>query len=115
MKKILSSLCLLSFAFAPAAAIAEPVKIGLMGPTSPPALAAVGNGLAAALAQRGLVRDRDFTIELRSADGKVERLPALAKELVDAHVAAIVTSSYPAVRAAKDATSMIPIVSINAG
>jgi putative ABC transport system substrate-binding protein len=115
VKKFLFALYAFASALPPAAAIAEPVKIGLMSPAPPPALAAVSTGLAAALAQRGLVSDRDFTIELRSAEGKVERLPVLAKELVDAHVAVIVTSSYPAARAASDATSAIPIVSINAG
>ena len=115
MKKILPALYVLASLLPAAAAIAEPVKIGLMGPAPRPALAAVGNGLIAALTQGGLVRDRDFILELRSAEGKVERLPALAKELVDAHVAVIVTSSYPAARAAKDATLTVPIVSINAG
>ncbi|HEX3535225.1 MAG TPA: ABC transporter substrate-binding protein [Stellaceae bacterium] len=115
MTKFLLGLYGLALTLQSAAAFAEPIKIGLMGPAPPPALASVGDGLAAALAQRGLARDRDFTFALRSADGKVERLPTLARELVDAHVAVIVTSSYPAVRAAEDATSTIPIVSINAG
>jgi putative ABC transport system substrate-binding protein len=95
--------------------MADPAKIGILGPPPPPVLAAMGETIAGRLAQQGLVRDRDFTFEIRSAEGKVERLPSLAKELADAHVAVIVTRSYPAVRAAKDATSSIPIVAHYAG
>jgi len=115
MKTILSGLCALAFALSAGGAFAEPVKIGIMSPAAPPVLGAMSDGLTAQLAAHGLVRDRDFTFEIRAAEGKVERLPAFAKELVDAHVAVIVTSSYPAARAAENATSSIPIVSINAG
>src|SRR5260370_24751736 len=115
MKKILS----VRFAFAlvrpPAVAFAGPAKIGLLGPPPPPVLAKIGDAIAAELTQQGFVRDRDFTFEIRSAEGKVKRLPALAKELVDAHVTVIVARSYPATRAAKDATSTIPIVISYAG
>ena len=115
MKKFLFALCLLSFALPAAAALAEPVKIGILGPTAPSVLIRTGDAIAAQLMQGGLARDRDFTFELRGADGKVERLPGFAKELVDARVTVIVTRSYPAARAAKDATSTIPIVSMTAG
>jgi putative ABC transport system substrate-binding protein len=115
MQKLLPVLCALALMLPSASVLAEPAKIGLLGPPPPPVLAKIGDALAAQLAQRGIVRDRDFTFEIRSAEGKVERLPALAKELVDAHVAAIVARSYPASRAAKDATSTIPIVASYAG
>jgi putative ABC transport system substrate-binding protein len=106
---------LLALAVSPTGAFAEAAKIGVLGPAPPPALAAMRDGIAAQLAERGLVRDRDYTFEVRSGEGKPERLPGLAKELVDAHVKVIATSSYPAARAARDATSTIPVVSINAG
>src|SRR5690348_14911656 len=96
-------------------AFAEPLKIGFMSPAATAALVAMSDGLSGQLAARGLVRDRDFTFELRAAEGKPERLPALAKGLVDMHVAAILAFSYPAARAAKDATSTIPIVILAAG
>jgi len=115
MQKLLPVLCALALMLPSASVLAEPAKIGLLGPPPPPVLAKIGDALAAQLAQRGIVRDRDFTFEIRSAEGKVERLPALAKELVDAHVAVIVARSYPASRAAKDATSTIPIVASYAG
>ena len=96
-------------------AFADPLAIGFMSPAASSALAAMSDGLSGQLAARGLLRDRDFTFELRAAEGKPERLPALAKGLVGAHVAAIVAFSYPAARAAKDATSTIPIVILAAG
>jgi putative tryptophan/tyrosine transport system substrate-binding protein len=116
MKRFLYALCALSFALLwSSATFAEPVKIGFISPAAPPALAAMSDVLSGQLAMRGLVRDRDFTFELRAAEGKPERLPALAKGLMDAHVAAILAFSYPAARAAKDVTSTVPIVIFGAG
>jgi putative tryptophan/tyrosine transport system substrate-binding protein len=116
MKRLLYALCALSLALPwSSAAFAEPVKVGFMSPAGTPALAAMSDVLSGQLAARGLVRDRDFTFELRAAEGKPERLPALAKGLVDARVAAILAFSYPAARAAKDATSTIPLVILSAG
>lgn len=99
----------------PAAAVADPVKIGFMTPGPMAQVTAMAGGMAAQLAQRGLVRDRDYIFDLRAGAGQVATLPARAKELVDDHDAIIVTGSYPAARAVVDATSTIPIISINAG
>ncbi|HEX3882334.1 MAG TPA: ABC transporter substrate-binding protein [Stellaceae bacterium] len=105
----------LAAALPSARAVADPVKIGVMTPGPTSAVTAMGNGIAAALTARGLVRDRDFAIDIRAAEGKEERLPALARELVADHVAVIVVGSYPATRAAKDASTTTPVVSLNAG
>jgi putative ABC transport system substrate-binding protein len=113
--RALIALTALAFTLPCLSALADPAKIGILGPPPPPVLAAMGDAIAGRLARQGLVRDRDFTFEIRSAEGKVERLPSLAKELTDAHVAVIVARSYPATRAAKDATSSIPIVTHYAG
>ena len=53
--------------------------------------------------------------DLRSAEGKPERLPALAEALAADSAVVIVARSYPAARAAKNATSTIPIVIEYAG
>jgi putative ABC transport system substrate-binding protein len=63
------------------------------------------------LAAAGFVEGRTVAIEYRWANNQYERLPALAAELVQRHVAVIVAiDSGPAVLAAKAATSTIPIV-----
>ena len=69
-------------------------------------------GLAAA----GFVEGRNLAIEYRSANNQVERLAPLAAELVQREVTVIVAlDAGPAVRAAKAATSTIPIVFAFAG
>ncbi len=62
----------------------------------------------------GYVEGRNLTIEYRDAEGKIERLPALAAELVALKVDVIVAPSTPAVLAAKQATRTVPIVFIGA-
>jgi putative ABC transport system substrate-binding protein len=59
------------------------------------------------------VEAKNNVIDWRSADGKLDRLPALAAELARLKVAVIVTSGGSATRAAKEATSTIPIVMTN--
>jgi putative tryptophan/tyrosine transport system substrate-binding protein len=58
----------------------------------------------------GYVTGQNILLEVRSADDRAERLPRLAAELVSLKVDVIVTSTEPAARAAKSATSTIPIV-----
>ena len=60
----------------------------------------------------GYVEGQNVAFEYRSADGKVERLPTLAADLVRLNVDLIITSTPPAARAAKEATSTIPIVMV---
>ena len=68
--------------------------------------------LGQGLRDLGYVEDQDFAFEYRSADGKVERLPTLAADLVHLNVDLIVTATAPAARAAKEATTTIPIVMV---
>jgi putative ABC transport system substrate-binding protein len=63
----------------------------------------------------GYVEGSTVLIEYRYAEGKPERLPQLAAELVRLKPDVIVTSSAPAIRAAKNATSDIPIVMASTG
>jgi putative ABC transport system substrate-binding protein len=83
--------------------------IGFLSSTSMEAyiLAAFRRGLS----EQGYVEGRDVVIEYRSAEGRFERLPALAAELVTRDVNVLVAlPSTPAALAAKAATSRIPIV-----
>jgi putative ABC transport system substrate-binding protein len=62
------------------------------------------------LRELGYVEGRDITMEWRWAEGKADRFPELATELVELKVDLIVTASTQAALAAKQATSSIPIV-----
>jgi putative tryptophan/tyrosine transport system substrate-binding protein len=67
------------------------------------------------LRELGYVEGKNIIIEFRSADGKFDRLPALAAELVRLKVDVIVTGGPPSARAAKEATVTIPIVMMQVG
>ncbi len=75
---------------------------------------AIEDGIVRALAGLGYSVGRNLVIESRAANNQSERLPKLAEELVGSGVDVIVTISYPAARAAKNATSMVPIVAYGA-
>jgi putative tryptophan/tyrosine transport system substrate-binding protein len=67
------------------------------------------------LRELGYVEGKNIIIEYRNAEGKFDRLPALAAELVRLKVDVIVTGGPPSARVAKEATSTIPIVMIQIG
>jgi putative ABC transport system substrate-binding protein len=67
------------------------------------------------LRELGYIEGRNIAIEYRWAEGKYERAPALAAELIRLNVEVLVTHGTPGTRAAKDATKAIPIVMATAG
>jgi putative ABC transport system substrate-binding protein len=67
-------------------------------------------GLRQGMSEQGYVEGRNVTFEFRSADGKLDRLPELATELVRLKVDVIVALYVPCALAAKKATQDIPIV-----
>jgi putative ABC transport system substrate-binding protein len=82
-------------------------RIGFLGTT------ATSNDLKVIrerLRELGYMEGQNIAIEHRSFDGKVERLPELAAELVRLHCDVIVTSGTEAAVAAKNATKTIPVV-----
>lgn len=68
-----------------------------------------------ALRSRGYVEGENLVIEYRSADGRADKFPELARELVRLDVDLIVTRGTPAAMAAKRASAKIPIVSAATG
>ena len=72
------------------------------------------DALEQGLRDRGYVKGRNLVIEYRYCEGKPERLPAFAAELVALKVDVIVAPTTPAVLAAKQATRTLPIVFTNA-
>jgi putative ABC transport system substrate-binding protein len=89
-------------------------KIGLLRAR----LAASGTSLEGFLRELGAlgyIEGKNVIIESRSAEGKLDRLPALADELVRLKVDVIVTPSSVEALATKNATKIIPIVCLNLG
>src|SRR6516164_3681987 len=85
-------------------------RIGLL--TAPPfsALTARHEAFRQGLRDLGYVEGKNIVIEWRSAEGKLDRLPALAAELVRLKVEVIVTAGPTVTRAAREANVTIPIV-----
>jgi len=88
----------------------QPV-VGYLSFTSPDERPTLVAAFRQGLQQAGFVAGQNVKIEYRSAEGKLDRLPALAAELVKIPVTVIASTGGEAVaRAAKTATSQIPIV-----
>ena len=97
------------------AAAAQPAKLAKIGMLTTTSLEhpQAREGLdqfRQALAELGYVEGRNVVIELRSAEGRVERFPALAAKLVSLKVDLMLAFSTPSARAARQATTTIPIV-----
>jgi putative ABC transport system substrate-binding protein len=82
-------------------------RIGVLVPASPEPF---WSEFRAGLRERGFVEGQNIALELRSGQGKLDRLRDLADELVRLKIEIIVAHQTPAVIAARHATSEIPIV-----
>jgi putative tryptophan/tyrosine transport system substrate-binding protein len=85
-------------------------RIGYLQAPPPSAVAARTQAFQQGLRELGYVEGKNIVIEYRYADGKSERIPALAAELVHIEVDVIVSGGSVLTRAAKEATVTIPIV-----
>jgi polyketide cyclase/dehydrase/lipid transport protein/ABC transporter substrate binding protein len=97
------------FATVVAQPLAKPHRVGVLWPTNVstnPMFDAFVHGLR----DLGWVEGKDIVIEHRSAEGRADRLPDLAADLVRVKVDVILTGSTPAALAARKETGTIPIV-----
>jgi putative tryptophan/tyrosine transport system substrate-binding protein len=111
MRSILVALALLACAvIAEAQQTNKSARIGFLATVSPAVLASRIDAFRQGLRELGYIEGKNIVIEWRFAEGKADRLPGLAAELVRLKVDVIVTAAPPPTRAAKHATSIIPIV-----
>jgi len=90
-------------------------RIGMLETTSATLNAANVEAFRSALQRLGYIEGQNLVIDYRSADGRSERLPALAAELIRVKSDIIVTRGTPSALAAKNATTTIPIVMASIG
>jgi putative ABC transport system substrate-binding protein len=106
-------LCTMFFLLSVSAQAQQPAKIsriGFLSSLSPAAVSARMDAFRQGLRELGYVEGKNIVIEYRWAEGKTERLPDLAAELVRLKVDVIVTGGPAVNPSAKKATSTIPIV-----
>ena len=108
------TLSALLFALCSPSQAQQPTKvpriIGFLGVTSPSTISARIDAFRQGLRELGYVEGKNIVIEYRWAEGKFDRLPDLAGELVRLKVEVIVTGGPVDTRAAKKATATIPVV-----
>lgn len=90
-------------------------RIGMLEAISAAQNAANLDAFRKGLREAGYVEGRNLVIEYRSADGRAERFAGLASEMVRLKVDVIVSRGTPAARAAKDATTTLPVVMATMG
>ena len=90
-------------------------RIGFLGVTSHAEFRPLVDAVRRGLSHFGYEEGKNIVIHYRWADGRYDRLPELAAELVKLNVDVLVTHSTPGAQAAKQATSSIPIVTAAVG
>jgi putative tryptophan/tyrosine transport system substrate-binding protein len=119
-RRVFAFICLLPTVFLPTLSPVEAqqpkkvARIGILRPDSPPPnVSEVLVAFLGGLRDLGYIEGQDISIEYRWAEGRYERLPDLAAELVRLKVDVILTTATPATNAARQATKTIPIVFVN--
>jgi putative ABC transport system substrate-binding protein len=99
---------------APSAAQPPPrvVRIGYLSPSSQTAAGALAQSFSEGMREHGYVEGQNLIIDHRWAEGRYERLPRLAAELIELKPDVLLTATSFATRAAQQATATIPIVMV---
>jgi len=84
-------------------------KVGLLAPGAPDQ-GLLGSDIGRSFTDRGYVEGKTIAFERRAAKGQVGQLPSLVEDLVAQHVDVVMTSGYPAAKAAKDRAGNTPVV-----
>ena len=111
---VLPALILTNIYLADAQQPTKVARIGFLSTASASGSTANLETFRQGLRELGYIEGKNIIIEYRWAEGKLDRLPELAAELVSLGVDIIVTGGTPPVLAAKKATNTIPIVAANA-
>ena len=112
-KTLIVLLVALSLGSVPLAEAQQPTKVHRIGYLTASSLSAITfrtEAFRQGLHELGYVEGKNIVIEWRSAEGKADRLPGLAAELVRLKVDIIVSAGPTVTRAAKESTATIPIV-----
>jgi putative ABC transport system substrate-binding protein len=114
-RHVLVFICLLPAVFLPAVLTeaqqsGKVGRLGFLGFNDPVSTREFVGAFRAGLRELGYVENQNIIIEYRWAEGKPERLPKLAAELVSLKVDVIFAAAAPSIKAAKSATKTIPIV-----
>ena len=119
MKRVLSIILIVAAVVVAAIADAQQPKkvsrIGYLSSSDPAAESSRSEPIRQALRERGYTEGQNIAIEYRYSEGKNDRLPELAAELVRLKVDIIIAGGVPLVRAAKNATKTIPIIMAGQG
>ena len=106
-------------AFCSSAAAQQPKKVprlGYLSNSDPATESTRSEAIRLALRELGYIEGQSIAIEYRYSEGKPDRAPKLAAELVRLNVDSIVVSGGPVwVQAAKNATKTIPIIMVGSG
>jgi putative ABC transport system substrate-binding protein len=93
----------------------KPARIGRLSPSLPETDAPLTDAFRKGMRESGWIHGQTFIVEDRFAEGKPERLPKLAADLVRQAVDVILAGSIPAALATKNATATIPVVMVATG
>jgi putative tryptophan/tyrosine transport system substrate-binding protein len=109
-KFVAYTFCAILLALSNAASAQQMPRLGFLGTTSPSDISARIEMFQQGLREVGYIEGQNIVIEYRWAEGRPDRLPKLAAELVNLRVDIVVTHGEVAIRTLKQATRTIPIV-----